>query len=173
MGIVELGAVGELVGGLGVIATLAYLAIQIRQSAQSTRFLATQGLIAGQADSNLHVATHGDLAGIILSGVMADGDDPLTPKERHRFNLYMVSFYVQVDFAYHQYRAGQLAESVWKRMVGEMEYFHLPGLARWWSEDKTRFSPEFVDFVDRQIATSSPPAVVPSIPSIDSEEEGR
>ncbi len=36
-----LGAIAELIGGLGVIATLAYLAIQIRQNTRSMRWPAT------------------------------------------------------------------------------------------------------------------------------------
>jgi hypothetical protein len=41
MNIMELGALGEFVGSIGVIATLVYLAIQIRQNSrtlQSTSF---------------------------------------------------------------------------------------------------------------------------------------
>ena len=37
MDIMELGAIGELVGGVAVLATLVYLAIQIRQNTASNR----------------------------------------------------------------------------------------------------------------------------------------
>ena len=45
MDIMELGAIGELVGGVAVIATLVYLAIQVRQSNANTRAGARQELI--------------------------------------------------------------------------------------------------------------------------------
>ena len=48
MDIMELGAIGELVGGVAVIATLVYLAMQIRSS-QKTALRATQNeLVADQ-----------------------------------------------------------------------------------------------------------------------------
>ena len=37
MEIMELGAIGELVGGVAAIASLIYVGIQVRQSAQATR----------------------------------------------------------------------------------------------------------------------------------------
>ncbi len=37
MNIMELGAIGELVGGAAVIATLAYLAVQIKQNTTAVR----------------------------------------------------------------------------------------------------------------------------------------
>ncbi len=38
MNIRELGAIGGLVGGVAVIATLVYLAVQVRQNTQSNRY---------------------------------------------------------------------------------------------------------------------------------------
>ena len=161
MDIMELGAIGELVGGAAVIVTLFYLAIQVRQNTRSNRLVATQGLVAGQASANLLAAVHGDLAAIMNTGVFSEDD--LTPKERHRFNCYLIAFYVQVDFAYQQFLAGQLDESVWNRMESEFVFFHLPGITQWWAQDKQRFSPEFVDTVDRYLAAGPAPVTMPTM----------
>ncbi len=164
MDIMELGAIGELVGGVAVLATLVYLAIQIRQNTASNRFLATHNLVTGHAGANLLVASHEDLANIVQTGVMSGARETLEPHAQLRFNTWLVGLWSQVEFAYFQYRAGQLEESIWKRMEYEIETFlSLPGTSLWWAEDKARFSPAFVEFVDRTLATAQPPAVRPTM----------
>ena len=163
MDIMELGAIGELVGGTAVIATLVYLALQIRQDAHSTRSLAAQGMINGQAQSLFLLATDEDLARIVRVGWLDDAEDSLSPGEWHRCSSYLVGFYVQVDFAYHQHLAGRLDESVWNRMADEIPLFFTRGMKRWWEQDKPRFSPEFVAFVEEKIANESPREIVPTL----------
>ena len=76
----------------------------------------------------------------------------------------MYSVYSQIDMAYHQHRAGQLEEHAWKRWDHEIPIFlSFPGLASWWAQDKLRFSPEFVRYVDHRLATAEPPKIVPTI----------
>ena len=158
MDIMELGAIGELVGGVAVVVTLVYLAIQVRQSVKSTKFLATQGLITGQAQANFLFGVSDDLAQIMQSNFSEDAWNQLPPHRQTRFYLMMVGFYVHVDYAYHQYLAGQLDEHIWKRMEVEIPVaLSLPGCAKWWALDKERFSPAFVEFVDHKLATTPTP----------------
>ena len=62
MDIIELGAIGEMVGAIAVVATLFYLARQVRGSKQSTDFLTEQAIalqfnqINGQVSANPEVA---------------------------------------------------------------------------------------------------------------------
>ena len=164
MDIMELGAIGEMIGGVAVVATLGYLAIQIRQNTKSTRFLATQSLVAGQAESNFLMASHDDLAAIIQDVVMNGDLDRLEPHAQMRFSSFMIGIYGQVDFAYHQYLGGQLDESVWKRWDYELPVFlSQPGLAEWWTRDKPRFSAEFAAYVDQQLAEFVPASTMPTM----------
>ena len=55
MDIMKLGAIGELVGGVAVIATLIYLAVQIRQSASVSRAAAERDLLDGVQKLNERV----------------------------------------------------------------------------------------------------------------------
>ncbi len=56
MNIMELGAIGELVGGVAVIATLIYLAMQIRQSTTVAQGAAERDLIEGMQTLNDRMA---------------------------------------------------------------------------------------------------------------------
>ncbi len=164
MDMMELGAIGELVGGVAVVVTLGYLAVQIRQNTKSTRYLATQNLVAGQAEANFLFATHEDLAAIIQAGVVDNALEGMTPQDQFRFSSFMLGIYTQVDYAYHQYLDGQLDERYWRRWEQEIPLFlGSSGLAAWWARDKSRFSAEFVEYVDRRVAEFTPPPTLPTM----------
>ena len=52
MDIMELGAIGELVGGVAVIATLIYLALQVRQNSDAIRWSNDCAQASSVQDSN-------------------------------------------------------------------------------------------------------------------------
>ena len=51
-----IGAIGELVGAVGVIATLAYLAVQIRQNSQAVRSSTRSDIAKTQMEINFILA---------------------------------------------------------------------------------------------------------------------
>ena len=53
MNITELGAIGELVGGVAVIASLVYVGLQVRQSTQVGRAQAVTTRLSGQMAAEL------------------------------------------------------------------------------------------------------------------------
>ncbi len=92
MTITELGALGEFVGAIAVVATLAYLAVQVRQN---TRMMRAQ-IYQARSDANqryqLFVAGSEDMSEIIDK--ISDGQRPdaaklgtLTPGERRRLSF--------------------------------------------------------------------------------------
>lgn len=169
MTISELGAIGELLGAIAVILTLWYLARQIRLSTQSNKFLATQSMVTNQVEANYLLAANDDLAAFGQSTVEPGGFERLDPHQQMRFSALMVGFYLQIDFAYHQYLNGQLEEKIWQRMEDDIPKFLIhPGQAEWWSRDKNRFTPEFTAFVDSLLAEYEPPETLPTMGRIDS-----
>ena len=65
-----IGAIGEVVGGVAVIATLLYLAVQIRQNARSVRNAASLSVNEGLAEINRRVSNDPEFADLwqILAG---------------------------------------------------------------------------------------------------------
>ncbi len=164
MDIVELGAVGELIGGVAVLATLGYLAVQVRQNTASNRVLATQNLVTAHSGANLLLAGNEGLAALLQTATVDGGREALEPHSQLRFNVWLVGFWGQVELAYFQFLDAQLDERIWNRMEYEIENFMtLPGVATWWADDKFRFSPDFVEFVDRKLATAKRPARMPTM----------
>ena len=67
------GAVGEVLGALGVIATLGYLAVQIRGNARSTSIATFQNSMRSAQDLATLVAQEGELSGILVRGAQNRG----------------------------------------------------------------------------------------------------
>ncbi len=86
MNIMELGAIGELVGGVAVLVTLVYLAVQVRQGRRDLRLQAEFHLADRAASNTLQYALSPDLARshgparVDRSGAIDGADHPaLTP----------------------------------------------------------------------------------------------
>ena len=119
MTIVELGAVGEFVGAIGVVATLAYLSVQIRQNTRAMqenkklalaqtyqmRADALQGMLVQAADSD-HI---GPLIGRLSAEGYPEDITPLerlSPQERARFRLWHIAQHTHWDNMFYQYQQG-------------------------------------------------------------------
>ncbi len=136
----------------------------MRHSALETRYLTTQNLVTGIATGNLLVAEKDDLANLLHKALTEGNREVLEPHERLRFNTFFFGVYNQYDFAYHQHAAGRLEADVWDRMEREITTFlGNAAQAEWWAQDKTRFSTEFVAFVDRRLAEATPLDAVPTL----------
>jgi len=126
MTIMELGALGELLGAIGVIATLVYLSIQIRQNTRSLE--ASQRLALAQtyqmrSDALQHMlveAASSTIGGIIYKVTAAGYPDDigaldtLTPEERSRFRQWHIAQQAHWDNMHFQYQQGFLDEEYYR-----------------------------------------------------------
>jgi hypothetical protein len=126
MTIMELGALGELLGAVGVIATLVYLSIQIRQNTRSLE--ASQRLALAQtyqmrsdALQNMLVHAASSTVGGIIYKVTEAGYpvdisalDTLTPEERSRFRQWHIAQQAHWDNMHFQYQQGFLDEEYYR-----------------------------------------------------------
>jgi hypothetical protein len=93
MDIMELGAIGELVGGVAVIASLVYVGLQIRQNTGAMRAASAQNLVTVSTNGHFLLAADNGLAEIIQRGF--PHPEGLKDHERSRFNSCLLGFYVQ------------------------------------------------------------------------------
>jgi hypothetical protein len=113
-----IGAIGELLGALGVIVTLGYLAVQIRQNTlamEEGRRLALAQAYQQRADglSMMMVeAANGPIGAIIVKLTSAGYPenvaalDTLSPEERGRFRQWQIAQQTHWDNIYQQYQQG-------------------------------------------------------------------
>ena len=126
MTILELGALGEFLGAIGVIATLVYLAVQVRQNTRSLE--ASQRLALAQtyqmrsdALQNMLVqAASSEIGGIICKLTQAGYPEnlaaleELTPEEWSRFRQWHIAQQAPWDNMHFQYQQGYLDEEYYR-----------------------------------------------------------
>ena len=126
MTIIELGALGEFLGAVGVIATLVYLAIQIRQNTRSLN--ASQRLALAQtyqmrSDGLQNMLVHAassTIGGIIFKATEAGYPDDiaaldtLTAEEWSRFRQWHIAQQAHWDNMHFQYQQGFLDEEYYQ-----------------------------------------------------------
>jgi len=87
MSIQDLGALGELVAALATIATLLYLAVQIRQNNRNLQESTSASMNQGWASINSRLSSDEQFAEIFIRG--REGLEALTPVEVERFRAFV------------------------------------------------------------------------------------
>ena len=151
----DLGSIGEFVAA---IATLAYLAIQIRQNTRALRSSTFQEISTDMSLSSEAIATHPELSSLIVKG--ADGLANLTPEERHRYNLAYLMIFRRLESVYVQRRLGSIEQELTEGFErSALSTIGSGGGAEWWQSAKLAFSTSFVAHVDEKLASGSLPVV--------------
>jgi len=126
MTIMELGALGELLGAFGVIATLVYLAVQVRQNTRSLEdsqrlALAQTYQMRSDALQTMLVQAASSTIGGILYKVTEAGYpedlaalEVLSPEERSRFRQWHIAQQAHWDNMHFQYQQGFLDEEYYR-----------------------------------------------------------
>ena len=145
-----IGAIAETLGAVGVIASLVYLAGQIRTSREQMRAATAQQFQAQVTSIAQEPVRDAELARLVRRG--HENVDQLDEDELYRFALYISGILTEYDNAYYQHRVGLLDEARWRLSHSQLKgMVRLPGVARWWASEQriTGFlSPEFVALVD-------------------------
>jgi len=141
----------QLGGIIGVIASLIYVAIQIRSNVRALRGATFNLLSSSMTSTWFNMATNRELTDILLRG----GDDlaTLDRNERARFrfhSLFMGTFFQNAHF---QEKIGTIKEADWLAIGNNLNsYYSMPGARAVWPTIKNRFNPEFQAFVDEIVA---------------------
>ena len=138
-----IGAVGEILGAAGVIITLAYLAVQIRQNTKTVRG-ATRQELAGQLQllaSDL--VTNEGIANILQDHF--DGKD-LSPVELTRLHARAYRDFRFWDNAFYQYSQGLLTDDEWRGLRENLKVLlQAPAYEDYWERENILFSHAFQD----------------------------
>jgi len=107
----DLGSVGEFIAAIATIATLGYLAIQIRQNTKAARRAAVHAIVAsGQANRD-HYISNPEVAALYLLGLA--NPDQLSPEDAVRFRALMLSQFENAREYFEGQRTGDLSQEEW------------------------------------------------------------
>ncbi len=111
MTIQDLGAIGDLVGGVAVLVTLVYLAIQIKQNTKVHASLIRQNFYDATQQQILHAVESREFNELIHRGWSTD--DTLTGGEQTQIWRHMQGVLMGYQGAFEQYKSGALPEQDW------------------------------------------------------------
>jgi hypothetical protein len=163
-----LGAVAELIGATGVIASLLYLAVQVhtsnRASAVKAKLDSTQLL---NAFMDLLIQRP-ELNQLMLKG--RKSFDALSPEEYQQFSNMSLKAFWFFSAGHFQFRRRTIAESDWFEILAVLRYWlHSQGCRAWWEKlGRFMFGSEFVAFIESELeklAAQQGAAVVAAQPS--------
>ena len=148
MDIMELGAIGELVGGVAVLVTLVYLATQVRQSNYIARQQASQTAVDYNFQLAGQVAIDRELAEVWTKG--GDRFEELDDVDQQRLVLYEWRGFESLHHAFQQHRAGLMPDYQWTKLqwVYANEIGERQAVARSWTTFRDSFEEEFRALVD-------------------------
>jgi hypothetical protein len=143
-----LGSYGEFVGALAVVATLAYLAIQVRQQNQESRAKSVHEILSGFRDAQA-VFGDADVAELAAKMLNVEGLDALSDAEVLRvINLVMPMFRVWEE-AFHYHRSGRLDAEIWDAIVAQnLQVLGMKWGREVWALRRHVFTKSFAAFVD-------------------------
>jgi hypothetical protein len=139
MTIQDLGSLGELLAAMATIATLIYLAAQIRQNTSTM----------AQAERTARGQSYQEIVSKIVENMSASGIDEsaadisyrgiknfgsLSDLEKHRFNIQMSGYVIMLENGYYQHLDGMLSEERWEVLLRQLGVsFAAPGVRQWWN----------------------------------------
>ena len=168
-----IGAAAEMVGALGVLITLAYLAIQIRDNTRSLQAASLQSVLEGPRDRYfLPMAQTGDMADIYARGLTSLAS--LDEVEKRRFFYMMYEQYFQMQQVW-QLRDRDLISQVdydaWLEYT--ISLTQTAGGAEMWQHCKAVITPTIAQVVDEGLEQyGDKPSFTSRIPLFDTTNEG-
>jgi len=154
MSIEDLGNIGDLIGGLGVIVTVLYLALQVRQQTRSidssiaASKAQTRTLLAQESIAFIRsVRMDPDLMEIFLA---QEQGQALSPIQEFRLELFSREHFRGAEHNFYLYRMGAIdesefagIESFWK------EQMIRPEMREFWTKNGHQFATDFRKEVER------------------------
>ncbi len=146
MDIMELGAIGELVGAGAVVASLIYVGLQIRQTTRQMKISSNEGTTRDFRDF-IRQALVGGYSKVFSDGL--ENYESLDERERLDFAFLMFDMFKSFENVYYHYLHGSMGEDAWlawKRLLAS--YAVAPGAQHYWSVRRDIFTTEFRKLVD-------------------------
>ena len=146
----EFNYIAEIVASLAVIASLIYLAVQVKQGTQAVRLSTVHNVTEEFRDWNNVLATNGGLAAILLKGMQSPRE--IEGTDKMRYNCILYSLFTSFENAYVQQKAGALDSDEWnglKQSITDMS--DIPGFRSYWDERKHWYGENFRQFMDTQV----------------------
>jgi len=150
-----IGAIGEIFGALAVVATLMYLASQIRQDARATTGETMGSWLADYNNMLLEISRDPEVAKIFRQGLT--DFEQLNDNDQMRFHTWMVAHLLNAQTVFLQLEDGIMPQRIADQILPfNAAMLNSKGGLYWWGTARSIWRPEFVDHMDKLIEEASP-----------------
>jgi hypothetical protein len=158
----DLGNIGELLAALATLATLIYLAVQVRQNTRALKSATFQNITAEMASNVAPISASAELAAIMVKGI--PDPDCLTAEERLRLASVLVASFRRMESIYVQSTLGSIDDELKEGFeISMATLLATPFGSEWWSNAKVTFYEPFVTHMDKRIKSGALPDTHPSM----------
>ena len=148
MNLETISAWAQLAASVGVIGSLFYLAVQVRQNTRSSRAVVVDSLARSMHDLAFAMAQNDELLKIVTT-TLHDWDGA-TETERARAASFLLGYFKLFENAWFQMRKGTLERDQWQGYDGFLRtVLFQPAVKPWWQMRRTFFAPGFREYVDK------------------------
>ncbi len=156
MDLQTLANVGEFLGGLGVIVSLIYLAVQIRGNTSSQQSETYARSLERMASMQAFMSKDHAFTKMFSEGL----NDPsqLTITQKIQFSWVLTEMFGNIEFMFFQSEQRNIPAELWDRWVETLKWWlTFPGVVAWWKGKPTPFTPAFMSCVEECIAQGYQP----------------
>ena len=161
MSLEELGGIGEFIGALAVLASLVYLATEIRRNTQATRLATLQSTLSTVQQVFDAPAGDAELTRIIRLGMVDTSQ--LNEDEAARLGWWLSSVLRAAENTFVQHQAGMLDDPSWAARAHQIRnLFSSPAVLKMWGSASEGYREDFRDWVSslpKNQATYTPAVV--------------
>ena len=155
MTIQDLGSLGELIAAIATLATLIYLALQIRRNTAATRAEARRSMDSDSNETIRRVACDPEIAQLFRTGLR--NPEALDADQAFRFRLLLSHFFSMQATAWSELRLGTMSkEEFAENFERSRPFIEAPGGREWWKENSRIFAPGFREHFETLITKPRP-----------------
>jgi len=145
-----MGVIAEIVGAAGVIITLAYLAMQIKQNTNQLHGEAINTFNSSQIALIIDFRDDAELVSAFIK--CADNWESGSPQEQARTHAHALAYVLSFETGYNLWRSGALEGRIYKRREDLITFvLSPPGMRTWWNSWSNVFDPDFVERISQKV----------------------
>ena len=143
----EFANLGEIFGGLGVVITLIFLILEIKNNARENQIREATDVSLFRGDALKQMAVDDELSRIVWSCL--SGKFRMKPHETARFGFYILSWMVGVEVVYIKQLETRFDPKIWKELEESISWwFQFPGMRRWLETHTGGLSQDFMKYLN-------------------------
>ena len=146
MDLTQLANLGEFIGGLAVLVTLVYLAVQVRQTKEMTRMESARSTSKDYTSLLLQMMVPENME-LLRRGF--DDFESMEPNDQARLHVWFSAMFMAAQTTFAQSKLGVAEEGMTRTVEGfNAAAIRSPGLAAWWADARVLFPDDFVRHLD-------------------------